>query len=60
MIKQYEHAYINGQWSKVQGQDKIDVINPATEEVLAQVSLAKPLACPVPHRCYTFLMSFYR
>jgi succinate-semialdehyde dehydrogenase/glutarate-semialdehyde dehydrogenase len=37
---QHTNLYIDGQWRDAAGADRFDVINPATEEVLASVASA--------------------
>lgn len=39
MSQVHDKFYINGQWQDAQGQDRHDVIHPATEEVVATVAL---------------------
>lgn len=39
-MKQYLHFYIDGEWQQANGQQLVDVINPATEERIAQVACA--------------------
>lgn len=38
-MKVFEHFYIDGQWVKPDGQDSWQVVNPATEAVIAQVPM---------------------
>lgn len=38
-MKIFDSFYINGQWQKARGKDRWDVINPATETVIAQVPM---------------------
>lgn len=37
-IKEYRQFYINGSWTDPMSEDSIDVLNPATEEVVAKIS----------------------
>lgn len=39
-MKVYDKLYINGQWTAPHSLEKMDVINPATEEIIGQVALA--------------------
>lgn len=39
MIKAYNNFYINGKWVEPRGRKTLDVINPATEEAFATISL---------------------
>ncbi|HJO10960.1 MAG: aldehyde dehydrogenase family protein [Gammaproteobacteria bacterium] len=39
MTKAYNNFYINGAWVESQGSDTLEVINPATEEAFATISL---------------------
>ena len=36
-IKEYRQFYINGAWTDPVSDDSIDVLNPATEEVVARI-----------------------
>lgn len=39
-MKQITHAYINGDWTLTKGKERFSVINPATEECAAEVTMA--------------------
>ena len=39
MTEFYNKFYINGEWVEPAGRDRLDVINPSTEEVFASISM---------------------
>ena len=36
-MQDYDKLYINGEWLPAQGEGALEVVNPATEQVIAQI-----------------------